>query len=114
MREYPVMQHELLLGCQADAYILCVSVDDDIDYIKRTKLYLESIFESQVIAIVISRITMEDRWSTISAKYHLENLKESSVKVQELKKIFNIPVYILDDKNTETKIVDECINYFLD
>lgn len=112
MREYPIMQHELLLGGQADAYILCVSVDDDLRYIQRTKDYLESIYESEVIAIVVSRITMEDRWSTISAKYHLKSYEESQAVAEQIFQTFGIPVYILDADDVAIKTVDTCINYF--
>lgn len=112
MKEYPIMQHELILGTQADAYILCVSMEDDFEYIKRTKMYLESIYESEVIAIVVSRITMEDRWSTISAKYHLENHEISQEFAKKLADIFNIPVYILDEDETALKVVDACVKYF--
>lgn len=75
-------------------------------------MYLESIYESEVIAIVVSRITMEDRWSTISAKYHLENYEITQEFAKKLADIFNIPVYILDEDETALKVVDTCVKYF--
>lgn len=47
------MQHELILGTHPDAYILCVNPTDDLDYLKRTILYLESVTLAKVISIVI-------------------------------------------------------------
>jgi len=46
-------QHELILGTQPDAYLLCVNVNDDLHYIKKTIEYLQSVTESSVICIIV-------------------------------------------------------------
>lgn len=48
---YPIQQSEIVLGALPDAFILCTNIYDDLEYIKRTKLWLESYIDSKVIAI---------------------------------------------------------------
>ena len=54
LKQYPLAQNEPILACQADAYILCVSCEDSVEYVRRTIAYLESIYPSEVIAIALS------------------------------------------------------------
>ena len=81
--DYPVYQHEVLLGCQADVYILCVCNDVPIDYIKRTISYLEGLFPSKVIAIVISPLSIKSRWSTITTLYSYISENETKQHQQQ-------------------------------
>lgn len=111
-RDYPVVQHELLLGCQADAYILCVSNDAPLEYIKRTISYLEGLYRSDVIAIAISPISMGARWSTISVKKQFIDADELNKFSEELKKVFHMPVFAMSDNDFYTKIADTIVNYF--
>lgn len=46
-------QHELILGTQPDAYILCVNITDEVEYIERTINFLHSVTPAQIIALAI-------------------------------------------------------------
>jgi hypothetical protein len=55
-KNYPIKQHEFIMGCAADTYVLCIGKADSSTYIKQTIKYLESIFPSKVIAICFNDI----------------------------------------------------------
>ena len=110
---YPVCQQELLMGCQADAYILVVCIDNPISYIKRNIVYLESLLNaSKVIALAVSPLSNNDRWSTLSNR--LELIDEDSQKAfcNELYKTFKIPAYSLQNERDVKQISKLCIDYF--
>jgi len=111
-QDYPVVQHELLLGCQADAYILCINDDAPIDYIQRNISYLEGIFDSRVVALVVSPLSIKTRWSTINSSLRYISDDEMSNIIKDLKKNFSIPVLSMNDKFFYENITDLVINYF--
>jgi len=111
-RYYPIAQHELLLGCQADAYILLVSVDDDVHYIRRTISYLEALFDSKVLALAISPLAEGFRWSTISSSLSLCSSDEMNSVYENLIVEFKLPVFKLSDKCCYKEITNLCIDYF--
>lgn len=111
-KDYPIVQHELLLGCQAEAYILCVSTDASLEYISRTISYLEGLYTSDVIAIAISPISIGARWSTINVKNEIINKSERDKFSKELREKFTIPVLEMDDTNFYEKICDLIEHYF--
>ena len=109
---YPVSQYELLLGCQADAYILVVSTDIPIEYIRRNVSFLESIFESKVIALAVSPLTNNDRWSSISSRLELVDNDIEQAFIQKLSENFNLPVFCLKHDEQIKAIADTCIEFF--
>ena len=111
-QDYPIVQHELILGCQADAYILCVSNDADKEYIIRTINYLQSVYESKVIAIVISHLSLGARWSNFtSTKAYLSDDEMERI-VDEVKVVSDIPIIKMSDEKLYSKIAEIIINYF--
>ncbi len=109
---YPIKQHEFLLGCVPDCYILCVNVNDDLNYIQRTINYLEGIFPSKVICIALFPFATANKWSVIgTSKIMVEN-EIISTKINEMKKQFKKNVYNLGDDLSVYKIAKECIRYF--
>lgn len=109
---YPIMQQELLLACQADAYILCVSPEDSMEYIGRNIGYLESLYNSKVIAIVISPFSMNARLSIIGGCRELEDENILKTLQDRLFETYQLPVIRLDDNEIETKLTDVVVNYF--
>lgn len=110
--DYPIVQHELLLGCQAEAYILCISNDATIDYIKRTISYLEGLYESKVIALAFSPIALGQRWSTVSVKMDLIKPDDIKKHIDELRKEFDIPVLSMNNANFFSDVSDIIVEYF--
>lgn len=109
---YPVSQYELLLGCQADAYILVVSSDIPISYIRRNIAFLESIFESKVIALAVSPLTNRDRWSTISSRLELIDAEVQETLLQSLTENFHLPVFFLQNEEDIKALTETCIEFF--
>ena len=111
-QDYPVVQHELILGCQADAYILCVSDDAPVDYIKRTISYLEGVYSSKVIAIVLSSLKIGSRFSTISGERSFKSKEEMEEWRQSLKKEIEIPMISSEDNGYCEEVVNVIIDHF--
>ncbi|MCI8331975.1 MAG: DUF1611 domain-containing protein [Clostridiales bacterium] len=109
---YPVRQQELLMGCQADAYVLAVCTDNPISYIKRNVNYLESIYHSKVIALAVSPLSNKDRWSTISNRLALINEEEQNRFCKELNKEIGIPALPFRNHDHIIDITNLCIDYF--
>jgi len=65
----PNNNYEYILGVCPDIFILQVNVDDDIEYIKKVIKFCESISNGTVIAITISSIIQNSRWSIIGNKH---------------------------------------------
>lgn len=111
-QDYPIVQHELILGCQSDAYILCVSNDATLPYIKRTISYLEGVYNSKVICIVLSVLSIGARWSTISSNVDYMSQDEIDKFEEILNSSFDIPIIKSNDANFYKKIADIMISYF--
>lgn len=109
---YPVSQQELLMGCQADAYILVVCIDNPLSYIKRNIAYLESLLNAKVIALAVSPLSNNDRWSTLNNRLELIDEKLQEAFCKELNETFKIPAFSLQNKQDIKKMVGICVNYF--
>jgi len=114
LQHYPVVQHELLLGCQADAYILCISAEDSVEYIRRTISYLEGIYPSKVIALALSPLENTLRWSVLSHKKKLISKEVEIMTLEKMREAFNMPVYSWNDYNQLKELAENCISYFSD
>lgn len=111
-QDYPVVQHELILGCQADAYILCVSEDATMQYIKRIISYLEGVYNSKVIAVVLSTLSTKYRWSTVSSGYSEMSPCIKDKFMIDLAQNFNLPIFALNDENLYYDLTDLIIEFF--
>ena len=109
---YPISQSELVLACQADAYILCVSSDAPYDYIDRCVKYLESVYESHVIAFAISPFSLSERWSAISNKKKLISNEEYIEIYNYLSSTYQKPVVSLSNDDMGAELANIIINYF--
>ena len=109
---YPVRQQELLMGCQADAYVLVVCIDNPISYIKRNVNYLESIYHSKVLALAVSPLSNHDRWSTINNRLELIGEEDQNRFCRELNKELGVPVFPFRNNDNIIDITNLCIDYF--
>lgn len=111
MDSLPVFQQDLLLGTLPDACLLCINYDDDISYIKRTVQYIESLCETKVIALYLSDLNKNSKWT----QYGLGEKPEQStfhkkdfinILIREIK----IPVYCNNELN---KLLNCVLEFFL-
>lgn len=108
---YFISNSELLFGAQADAYILCVNVDDSLEYITRVINYLESIHDSKVIALVLSPLRIYDSWAN-STNARSVDCGEFSYKLKDLREKLTLPIISLNDEKLADKITDIVLMYF--
>ena len=111
LKQYPVAQNELILACQADAYILCVSCEDSIEYVEHTIAYLESIYPSKVICIALSPLKKSLRWSVLSHKKNIVSEQEEEAAINQFQRL-GLPIYIWRKEEQFSKMVQRCIDYF--
>lgn len=109
---YPVCQHEFLLGCQVDAYILVVCIDSPLAYIQRNIMYLESLYNSKVIVICVSPLTNGDRWSTLDSRLELLDYESQVAFCRVLKDTFGIPAFPFQNENDIKDIAEVFLSYF--
>lgn len=91
--QYPVNQINFLLGTLPDVIVLCVNVFDETEYIKRTILAMESLADSKVIALVISKIVPDSFFRKRMATE--EEIAQCAIK---LKAEIGILVFTMDER----------------
>lgn len=111
--EFPPMQYQFALGINPDAIVLCFNYYDEIDYIRNTIYTLTGLVDSTVVALVMYPITYASDWNGVygNSKYRISE-EEFTQKSNELMAEFNIPVYLLGDKNHLEDLCQNIINFF--
>ncbi len=112
VRDMALTNHFFLLGVNPDAVILVVNIFDDIDYIRRTIRYLESIVISDVIGIAIFPILKTVKWNTLGTLSVRADIDDLLNFKKILKDEFSISVFILDDEDEKSGMAEEIIEYF--
>lgn len=88
-------QFEFILGTTPDVVILCVNPFDDVEYIKRTIAFLESIVECEVIGVVIS--PPKNKWDRDVSNFERNELSAVLKKtILDFSDIDNIYKLIID------------------
>ena len=93
--QYNLPQSLFLLGTLPDIVCLCINIFDEIDYIKRTISYIESVSNSEVIALVLFPMDIEGSWKSIYSKKHALTQGELDAHKQRINTQLDLPVYIL-------------------
>ena len=93
----PTYQQDLLLGALPDACILCVNYTDTTDYIKRTICYIDSLTETQTIALCISSFGNNVKWTVLGTSEESVDKTLLKERKAELEHELNIPVFLYDD-----------------
>lgn len=112
IRDMVLTNHFFLLGVNPDAVILVVNIYDDIDYIRRTISYLESIVISEVIGIAIFPILKTVKWNTLGMLSVRADINDLLNFKNILKDEFSVSVFILDDEDEKSEMTEEIIKYF--
>ena len=112
--QYTIPQYELLMGASPDCVILCINPFDEIDYIKRTVNYIESIIDCKVIALVVFPMTLNNNWLGIYGNKRPLKPEEYELLRTKLTKQFQIPIFCLGCENDMALLSDKLIDFFAD
>lgn len=108
----PLEQVEFLLGTNPDAFILCVNIHDDIDYIIRTLHGVESYFNCKCLAIVIYPFSYSMMIGGIFKRINSLHTDEYKSFYDILKSKINITILSLEDALKGDILIDNILNYF--
>ena len=109
---YPTDQYEVVAGVNPDVMVLCINYNDEIEYIRKNIVYIETIWEVKCLAIVIfpfiKQFTMEN-----ASDFEFTKVNENSMleKIAELEKEFKMPVFFNDNESLK-KLVDCIVDFF--
>lgn len=103
--EFPSLQYHFALGALPDAVVLCINYHDEFDYIRNTVYTIKGLTDASLIALVMYPMTFLNEWSNAKRRITYE---EYNTKAEDLRKIFNVPVYLLGEhiKNLCQDIID--------
>lgn len=110
---FTTYQQSLLFAVRPDICVLCVNVDDSLEYVKRTIMYLETISETKVLAVMISPISKISRWTIIGNKY-LEVTEKHISDAKQKYSALGLEVLEANKKSDIGILVDKCIEYLTD
>ena len=109
---FPLKQFDFLMGSQPDAVILCLNAYDDLHYIRRSILFLESSADCKVIALVVYPMNIKKDWTMMyNQKEVLSEIDYQSIK-EVLCKEFSIPVYRLGAADDISSLFENIISFF--
>lgn len=100
--------HEFLLGISPDTSVLCVNPHDDVEYVKRTIAFIESLTGNKVCAVCLYPVEKKPNqlgYGYINNKLDVSKLQEIKSK---LKESLEKPVFISGIKE-ELDALYECI-----
>ena len=110
--QLPLNQISFLIATKPDGVVICVNVDDQFEYVKRTIQAVESIGKNKVIAISIYPFSYKNGWGVINKKKTKVDSTYLNNKKIEYSNYFQLPVIISGEKNTDEELLDICINFF--
>lgn len=100
-------QYGFLLGTNPDGVILCINAVDDIDYVRRTILFIESALGNKVFSIVLC-----DGEKMYSSNVFLKNIENhSNLNTFVCENEFQVPVFTMPEFDAE-KMVDTIIKFY--
>lgn len=114
LNTYSLKQATFLKAVWPDAAVLCVSIDDDIDYIKRSKSYIESATTCKVIAIAFLPFSHKENAANIAGYYKKNLLDSNSINTikSHISEECKIGVYCITKLEDLNELVNLIENYF--
>ncbi len=109
---YPLPQHELFIGVEPDIIVLCINPFDDIDFVKRTVIYLDNYLNTKVLALVLFPQIRSSEWDI--TRSNLTNLDTNIL--QKCKKHYEqelcLPCFIAGNDLELDRLIDFVTDYF--
>lgn len=112
MKYLPLAQHEFLLATAPDVFILCINLGDDIEYIKRTILYLESLLGTKVLALATLPFEHAQKWSVMSNKKIKLSQAETRERMQYVKAATSLDIYNIASDDNVVELAEKIVDYF--
>ena len=108
----PLAQHEFLLATASDVYILCINLSDNIDYIKRTVKYLESLYGTPVLALAALPFDHSQKWSVISNKKIKLTEEDVKSRINNINQQLGLDVHIITNEEDIINLAEKIIDFF--
>lgn len=103
---------QFLLGVLPDIIILCININDSLDYIQRTISIFENMTTSKTIALVLYPFTYTNGWNRVSGKAEKISSKEYDDLKEKIWNRFKLNTYLLSDNDEIEKLYNQIIEYF--
>lgn len=110
--QLPIKQMSFLIATKPDGVILCVNIDDDFLYVKRSLQAIESIGRNRVVGISIYPFSYVNGWGIINKKKRKVDIEYLSQKKNEFEEYFQVPIIVSGEKNTGEELLKICIDFF--
>ena len=112
IRDLTFPQWSFLQGTQPDGVVLCINEYDNIDYIKKSIKFAESVVDCKVIAIVLFPMTYSNKLSGIYSKKRYISTDEFNRINNLVSSEIMLPVYILGNEQHMDMLFTDIINFF--
>lgn len=91
-----------------DAVVICINYYDELDYIRNTVYTIKGLTDASLIAFVMYPMTYLNEWSNVKRRITYEEFDESA---EELRRIFDVPVYLFGEQHIEN-LCQDIVDYF--
>ena len=103
---YNQRQHELILATQPDAYILCVSCEDEYEYVLRTISYLESINNAKVLCLMVFPLVYSNVDGYLTGKPKRVSEQKLNNYIELLGEVCQLPIFVQDKEESIRNVID--------
>ena len=111
-QEFEVAEDEMCIRDRPDGVVLCINEYDNIDYIKKSIKFAESVVDCKVIAIVLFPMTYSNKLSGIYSKKRYISTDEFNRINNLVSSEIMLPVYILGNEQHMDMLFTDIINFF--
>ena len=101
-----ISQYEMLLGTQPDAYFLCISNSDDIEYLRRTIAFLEAANGAEVLGLILFPFEYQNVNGYLGNQKKSINSDDINKRVKYFSQGTGKKVYVLSDGNLTNELVE--------
>ena len=109
---YPINQFEFLLGIQADAFVLCVTVGEEPTFIMRNIAFIEAINEAKPIAIAVFPYQYTNVFGNLVGKSEMvDEVIVDQYRVALMEKL-GISAFVISREDDMQALYEECIVFF--
>lgn len=111
--EFPSMQYHFALGTKPDVIVMCINYHDEIPYIRNSMYALMGLTDATIIAFVIYPLTYSSDWNGVYGNSRCKiTYEEFKQKADILLKEFQIPVFMLGEKQHMSELCQTLIEFF--